>query len=889
MCGSVRSVYTQYAFSESGQQPAVLRFKSLTVKLADENLYVGTSAGEIIHFVEIENTFVEASRQHPAFNQPSPHGVQQILLLPSVNKACILCNNTLTFYTLPELSPAYSSFKPLTCTYVGGVDEDLGEENDNEEGPVIIVCMKNRMRLVRVGEDGPGPRGIKSIEYGGGLAVRRRSDVACAADAHSYVLLDVQHQQKVPLFPISSLDEATVNPSNAPQQLAEPSSQQASRSASVASTSRQAFSPGPGHGRSTSLGIFGDSRRLESPRPRGGRYGFDAPDSFARSRSPFRVPSPEGSPPRPETPAQRNVSPEKPLPPPPPAAASVGEPSKKVFVPLKPLIASPTSGEFLLTTGTSPFDPGVGMFVNLDGDVVRGTIEFGAYPGNLIVDGQGIDPSASIGPGETPEEGYILASITKKEKDKTCSGIEIQRWDLDSGENAASKEWIDLSAFIKNTDGGIGAIERFGIRQIVAKKDTSLREVGQKLLQTRLDVKALKIEPSSEKLLSRAITEDKGAQEYAERLSHCQTRIVVWAENQIWWLIRSPLVLKLDARLDTFQSITANGQRHFDRTRIEQLVKDIRGLERWTEVDFLGLSYIRQKVSLLLFMDLITRTASNVLVFEHEKRSTEDALVEGEIDPRIILAMLPILRDEVVQGPKGISIQGGLKDTIEAFLQSDRLSQMSAEARGPFGDNILQLLKRYLLLWRKKKGLASVSDEKEVSYTVDASLLHVLLLLDKLSPKGPATAGSLRAELNAVVDSGVDCFDRAVSLLTKYRRLYVLSRLYQSKHMSSEVLATWKRILDGEPDDGGEFVDGEQAVRKYLKRVGDSKLVEEYGSWLAQRNPTLGVQVFADDTSKIKFQPAQAVAILKAKAPEAVKEYLEYLVFGKKVCIESKS
>jgi hypothetical protein len=151
-------------------------------------------------------------------------------------------------------------------------------------------------------------------------------------------------------------------------------------------------------------------------------------------------------------------------------------------------------------------------------------------------------------------------------------------------------------------------------------------------------------------------------------------------------------------------------------------------------------------------------------------------------------------------------------------------------------DNFLSLMKRYLSVWRRKKGFGSITDEKEVFQSVDAALLHVLLQLDSHSPRGPVRAASVRAELNSVVDHGLECFDRAVSLLENYRRLYVLSRLYQSRKMARKVLSTWRRILDGEPDDGGEFVDGENEVRKYLVKIRDASLVEEYGTWLARRN-----------------------------------------------------
>jgi hypothetical protein len=208
-------------------------------------------------------------------------------------------------------------------------------------------------------------------------------------------------------------------------------------------------------------------------------------------------------------------------------------------------------------------------------------------------------------------------------------------------------------------------------------------------------------------------------------------------------------------------------------------------------------------------------------------------------------------------------------------------TELKPDTRGPYGDNLLQVIKRYLLVWRKKKGFGSVADESNVFKSVDAALLHVLLLLDQHSPRGPATGGSVRAELNDVVDKGVDCFDRAVELFEQFKRLYMLSRLYQSRKMTGLVLATWRRIVDGERDTGGELLEGEQDIRRYLTKIRDQPLVQEYGAWLANRNPKLGVQIFADDNARIKFQPSEAVALLKEKAPGAVKDYLEHLVFGK--------
>jgi hypothetical protein len=68
-----------------------------------------------------------------------------------------------------------------------------------------------------------------------------------------------------------------------------------------------------------------------------------------------------------------------------------------------------------------------------------------------------------------------------------------------------------------------------------------------------------------------------------------------------------------------------------------------------------------------------------------------------------------------------------------------------------------------------------------------------------------------------------------------------------------------------------------------LVKIKDVQLVEEYGSWLAGRNPDLGIQVFADNASRVRLEPAHVVALLKERAPNAVQVYLEHLVFAKNV------
>ncbi|RAR11878.1 tgf beta receptor associated protein 1 [Stemphylium lycopersici] len=812
--------------------------------------------------------------------------------------ACVLCNNTLSLYALPELSPD-STFKPIGCLWVGGVDLNEPTHAPPDDGVVVVIGLKKRLRLVQISENSP-PKAIKAIEYGGCLVSVRRDTFSCAADAHSYALLDVVHQQKIGLFPISSLDPDAGDVGGAAEHL--PTVPNApSRSVSSASPH-----PRPdeqrGHSRSTSLTVLGlgaPSSRTATPPPPAQRYGFDVPESLSRdmspapSRSPGRAPMPADGPERASAHSRADPSsPDKPLPPPPsdndnPQDDEPPLPQPPPFIPLRPHVASPNPNEFLLTVGTAPSDQGVGMFVNLDGDMCRGSIQFSSYPDAIAVDGSGMDLSASMSTNMNAEEGYVLAAVHREHEGSLTYGVEIQRWDVDPSAAEVDKHWLDFSPLGLPVHGrGSHISAPIGMRTVVQPYDLVIPEVGAKLTVQPLRLGSLGGAEGENVQISKA--QGKADREFVERLSKLQSQTVVWAGDQIWWTVRNPLVTRLDSRIEEAQYALQGDKTRIQPNRglLETILGDIRGQEPRNESEYLSLIYIRQKASLMLFIDVILRTKTNIIIFENEKRITEQALIEGEMDPRVVLSLLPILNKEVVQGSDGIQIYGGITTLVEQFLRQIDFSAMSTNVNGPFGDNLLHFVKRYLQFWKRRKGMASVTNDPSVFKTVDAALLHILLLLDQGTSTGSSSPGTHRAELYELVDREVECFDRAVELLEQFKRLFVLSRLYQgnckASIKASKVLATWKRIVEGEEDKGGELVDGELKVREYLGKIRDQVLVEEYGAWLANRNPRLGVQVFADDQSRVKFEPTRAVALLREKAPGAVKEYLEYLVFGSK-------
>uniref|UniRef100_L2FWT9 Tgf beta receptor associated protein n=1 Tax=Colletotrichum fructicola (strain Nara gc5) TaxID=1213859 RepID=L2FWT9_COLFN len=831
------------------------------VEYLDHNLYVGTSASELLHFVQIppdpadpagRPAFILASRLRPAFAESSNSrpGVQQILLLPKVGKACILCNSTVTFYSLPELSPVFGTTQVKNCNWVGGVDLNQPQDDDGDPTAGVFILLSLNRRI-QVNIDVPGTT----------ISVRRDS-IACVADARSYSLLDVDRQLRIPLMTISSLDDSQpAGEIGQAQDIAGSADGGILRSVSAAQN-RPLLSAGDphGHARSTSLGGLLSGRRDQR---------IVATDPLDQSKAFRRGPG---------APAIDRQA----------TARCAGGPdiSDEADAGLPQATHCLAYGG--LVTGTGPLDPGIGMFVNLDGDPTRPTVEFDRYPREVVVDGGWSDMSSSKMALADEEEGYVIASMTKDFDTGLRHGLEIQRWDSDGTEPTTSKWWLEIDS--PDAD----ATMPLGIRSLMGVEETHFEEIVDRLCQRKFspfsggglenpifsprsaDARtASSLERmTKERELFDSASQDEDAlpegweesrnaeeREFARRLADANSRIAVWSGNHIWWAVRNPLLLRLEARLEAACAQDgAFNPAELDRHAVFTVLNSFRGQDAKSELEFVTFSYLRQRAGVLLLTSLFN--AAEAPFSDGELKALEEVLVDSSLDPRVVLSLVPGLRNEIVESRRGIWIFGGVKKTTENYLESEHF-QKASHSVSDLDTKVMQFLRRFLAAWRKKKGFGSVADESEVFRTVDAALLLVLLELDQKSPKGLAKkSSSVRSELYDVVDKGVDCFDRAAGLLETYHRLFVLSRLYQSRKMAGDVLATWRRIVEGERDDGGELSDGEQRVR--------------------DRNPKLGVQVFAEDKGKAaKFEPAHVVEILREEAPDAVKYYLEHLVFGK--------
>jgi hypothetical protein len=543
----------------------------------------------------------------------------------------------------------------------------------------------------------------------------------------------------------------------------------------------------------------------------------------------------------------------------------------------------------------------------MDGEVVRGTINFHRFPKSVVIDRNQDDQI--FAPSEDAKEEFVLAIIEEKEDGKFRSRLEIQRWYDDPGEIERNKRWLEIPSTEEEQPTQVG------LRHTLSASHLELNDIGQLLRMIRLKTPSLPphvavsdsrtqasiehLQKEKELFESPDVTDSEGPKKsdsqiweaqrdaeetkFAHGLGKTQSGLVMWSGSQIWRLVHNPLVIQLDDTLQQAQETNDSKHTVLRRDDVLELLLSIRDTEPKTESEFIGLSYVKQKASLMLYGDILSMQPNDRSSTAID--DTENSLIAGNLDPRLALLFIPLLRCEVLQGPQGVWIHAGLATTAERYLQ--QVESIGVESAGLDASRspVLNMVKRFLLSWQQKRGYGSITDEAYVLDSTDAALLHLTLEQDAYLTPDQRAVSPTRSELNKLVDNWKGNFDRAVMLLETYKRLYVLSRLYQSRKMSRNVLKTWRRIVDGEIDAGGEVsANGvETQMRRYLVKIKDVQLVEEYGSWLAGRNPDLGIQVFADNGSRVRLEPADVVALLKERAPNAVQVYLEHLVFANNV------
>ena len=431
-----------------------------------------------------------------------------------------------------------------------------------------------------------------------------------------------------------------------------------------------------------------------------------------------------------------------------------------------PHLLSPSPNEFLLTTGTTEQEPGVGLFVNLDGDVVRGTIEFSRYPVTLVIDRPVSGANMPQALGE--EEGSVLALISKETNDGSDLGLESQDLSSDPAMAVSSRSWLSIGSTSIRKD--IAA----GVHSCLSAGDIHFPYVSETLRLVRLNRDSRtsgSISPQKEATDPRTraslqhveaekelfdshtarslddappleweIKRNKEEAAFAKSFASVQSRTMAWSEDRVWYVVRNPLIMRLEARLDDAGALRnrhSHALEFVDVQKLSGVLKDIRKQEAKSEVDFMSLNYVRQKISLMLFNNL---HGGKIIVQDggDSLQRVENALIEGNVDPRVVLMLVPDLLPEVLPGPHGVWVHQGLADLVKSYREPGLGDATDTTAE------FYMMLKRYLTHWQGKRGFGSITDEQYVIDSVDAGLLKLLLRLEEMLPSGSPAASSNR-------------------------------------------------------------------------------------------------------------------------------------------------
>ena len=149
------------------------------------------------------------------------------------------------------------------------------------------------------------------------------------------------------------------------------------------------------------------------------------------------------------------------------------------------------------------------------------------------------------------EEGYALSVVRRDVDGASSRDVEIQRWDINSGEGAVTKEWLGVAS--KNhglSSDSIKELKSLGIRKISEDTEIDLPEIVAMLAIKAIRLRDLKGPPSPSSINKRENEE----RDFVSRLCKVQTKITLWAGAEVYWVLRNPMVLQLDARLRLAES-----------------------------------------------------------------------------------------------------------------------------------------------------------------------------------------------------------------------------------------------------------------------------------------------------------------------------------------------
>ena len=163
------------------------------IEAYEEHIYIGTETGELLHYFEIEvgNYLLISQTNFGEYKAP----IDKIMLLPKVEKACILSNSQLVLFLLPEMAPI-----PNTEVIKGVNDITLKISSDKNIYELLIFTEKSILVLAISDQTS---KIIREYDHRFIDKAVSHNNILMTSKLNTYEVIDLRKNEVRPLFRVS--------------------------------------------------------------------------------------------------------------------------------------------------------------------------------------------------------------------------------------------------------------------------------------------------------------------------------------------------------------------------------------------------------------------------------------------------------------------------------------------------------------------------------------------------------------------------------------------------------------------------------------------------------------------------------------------------------------
>ncbi|KAI9438733.1 hypothetical protein H4582DRAFT_2057353 [Lactarius indigo] len=500
--------------------------------------------------------------------------------------------------------------------------------------------------------------------------------------------------------------------------------------------------------------------------------------------------------------------------------------------PHRPMIVVVAEEEFLILSWTGSGT--MGVFININGDPVRGTLQWPNHPLSVCF--------------EYPHVTALLPDQT------------IQVHDIESQEIAQVLPPPPLPSLNEVSPSVLLGAERRALATSSNGFLVPLQQRPERLVLKKVNLLSRNAKPGGREVVP---TDPEGGQEQPDA---DETE----GPNSVQSLLPVTPISQAETLLDGHRIEDVLQLADQQRKKVQsKLVVDASEAEE--------LAYIYQRVGFQCLLE--TRF--------------EDAgfcLFQGELDPRILISYFPDLRGTLLDAHPTLDVFAGVAECMPPYDSIDdlivanivwnyspflapttRSAPPTAKLRHTLGIAAHDMLEEFLRKWRRVRSDSSTPAVRAIIDTV----------LAKLFARGEKTTDlyALLDESDLVVLPEVEPVFRATGQYS------ALCKMYSKRGDDAALLEVWSKLVEGEWTDP-EISDPLSDMFALLTVRRDRALTQQWGVWLAGKDTERALKLLtAHGSAKRGQKPEDEAATLhqiRAVNPEAGVRFLEHLVLQKR-------